>query len=32
MGLWERAGDCEMGCVVIGSRWVVIIEWALEER
>ena len=32
MGLWESAGDDEMGCVVIGSRWVVIAEWGLEGR
>ena len=30
VSLWERVGDCEMGGIVIGSRWVVIVEWVLE--
>ena len=30
MGLWESVGDGEMGGIVIGSRWVVIVEWMLE--
>ena len=29
VGLWERVGDGEMGGFVIGSRWVVIVEWVL---
>ena len=32
MSLWESAGDGEMGGAVIGSRWVVIVEWVLEGR
>ena len=32
MGLLERVSDCEMGGIVIGSRWVVIVEWVLEGR
>ena len=30
VGLWESAGVGEMGGFVIGSRWVVIVEWMLE--
>ena len=30
VGLWERVGDGEMGGFVIGSRWVVIVEWVLD--
>ena len=30
VSLWECAGDGEMGGFVIGSRWVVIVEWVLE--
>ena len=31
MGLWESVGDGEMRGIVIGSRWVVIVEWVLER-
>ena len=30
VSLWESVGDGEMGGFVIGSRWVVIVEWVLE--
>ena len=30
MSLWERVGVGEMGGSLIGSRWVVIVEWVLE--
>ena len=32
VSLWERVGAGEMGGFVIGSRWVVIVEWVLEGR
>ena len=30
VSLWERVGDGEMRGFVIGSIWVVIVEWMLE--
>ena len=30
VSLWERVSDGEMGGSLIGSRWVVIVEWVLE--